>query len=292
MFHYLKSLAVGLAVLAGLDLPGSADAGHRRAPFSELIVFGDSLSDTGNVHLVSGGVAAPPPYYQGRFSNGPVWVEVLAARLGLPTPEASLAGGTNYAFAGAESGDGLSFFDTPNVGMQIEMFLEDRGGFAGDELIVVETGNNDFLWDPTREPDEVMENLRQHIIELAAAGGKMFLVANSVVDDPRAEQLNRLLRKQLPKLARRLGITLEIFDLYHVVEFIVEHAPRFGITNVTDPACPGCGIGIPEPGAEDTMVPNPDEYFLWDLIHPTRVVHAIIGEAAAHVARHGLRGRR
>ena len=54
-------------------------------PFDHIVVFGDSLSDTGNA---------------GRFSNGPVWVEQLAARLEvalMPTQ----AGGLNFAVGGA-----------------------------------------------------------------------------------------------------------------------------------------------------------------------------------------------
>src|SRR6516164_3574154 len=71
--------------------------------YSNLIVFGDSISDTGNGFLFTGGVATAPPYFDGHFSNGPMWVEVLADRLGLPAPAPSLGGGTNYAFGGAET---------------------------------------------------------------------------------------------------------------------------------------------------------------------------------------------
>jgi phospholipase/lecithinase/hemolysin len=43
--------------------------------FSEIVVFGDSESDAGNVFELSGDTyPASPPYWQGRFSNGPVWV--------------------------------------------------------------------------------------------------------------------------------------------------------------------------------------------------------------------------
>jgi phospholipase/lecithinase/hemolysin len=280
MFHNLKWLAVAAAVWAGLSFASPANADP---PYSEIIVFGDSLSDTGNLHLASGGVVTPPPYYQGRFSNGPVWVEVLAAELGLPTPEASLAGGTNYAFGGAETGDGLSFFDTPNVGMQIDMFLADRGGFTGDELIVIEAGSNDLAWAPPWGPGHVVENIRKHIADLAAAGGRTFLVANSPGSWKAAVKFNSLLAKELDKLEDHLGITILRLDLAGLYATIKQAPEDFGLTNVTDPACPGCGIGIPDPGAEETMVPNPDEYFLWDLIHPTRVVHAIIGEAAAEL---------
>ena len=38
--------------------------------FSELVVFGDSLSDTGNLYAASGGFPPSPPYFDGNFSNG------------------------------------------------------------------------------------------------------------------------------------------------------------------------------------------------------------------------------
>jgi phospholipase/lecithinase/hemolysin len=54
------------------------------AGFSAEYVFGDSLSDVGNVYLGSSGSEPASPYVGGQFSNGPVWVQDLAARLGLP----------------------------------------------------------------------------------------------------------------------------------------------------------------------------------------------------------------
>jgi hypothetical protein len=61
-------------------------------------------------------------------------VEVLAQELGVTTPAPSLLGGTNYAWGSAETGSGLSAFGVPNVGLQVDQFLADRGGFGGDEL--------------------------------------------------------------------------------------------------------------------------------------------------------------
>ncbi len=74
-------------------------------PFSTIYAFGDSLSDAGNVYIATQGAEpVSPPYSDGRFSNGPVWVQDLAGQLGLPPPGPSLAGGTDFAFGGAQSG--------------------------------------------------------------------------------------------------------------------------------------------------------------------------------------------
>ena len=55
--------------------------------FSNVVVFGDSLSDSGNV---------------GRFTTNPdpVWSEIVAETFGASGMN-SFAGGSNYAFAGA-----------------------------------------------------------------------------------------------------------------------------------------------------------------------------------------------
>src|SRR5687768_11182352 len=72
------------------------------ASFSQVIIFGDSLSDAGNVHEATNGLIPGPPYYNGRFSNGPTYAEVLTANLGLSAAP-SFHGGTNYAVGGART---------------------------------------------------------------------------------------------------------------------------------------------------------------------------------------------
>ncbi|MDJ0739335.1 MAG: SGNH/GDSL hydrolase family protein [Gammaproteobacteria bacterium] len=74
----------------------------------DVFIFGDSLSDTGNMSALSGGLI-PPPSYAGVFSNGPVWVDQVAAELGLPGVNNAYVSGpgpaiTNYAVGGAYTG--------------------------------------------------------------------------------------------------------------------------------------------------------------------------------------------
>jgi len=57
-----------MPALAALAVTTLASTPSPTRAFDELVIFGDSLSDTGNA---------------GRFSNGPVWVEGVAAGLHL-----------------------------------------------------------------------------------------------------------------------------------------------------------------------------------------------------------------
>ncbi len=100
-----------------------------------LIVFGDSLCDGGNAYALRGDAAFPcPPHWRGRRCDGPVWVEQLAERLGMPPLRHSLAGGTNHAYGGCRSGAGLSPKGMPNLLEQVAGFLEGGGvGEAGLE---------------------------------------------------------------------------------------------------------------------------------------------------------------
>jgi phospholipase/lecithinase/hemolysin len=92
-------------------------------PFSDLIVFGDSLSDNGNA---------------GRFSNGPVWAERIAERMGLDLQPAR-SGGTNYAIGGARTHGGLT-----DVLSQTAAYLA-RRSVDPDALYIVFAGANDLL---------------------------------------------------------------------------------------------------------------------------------------------------
>src|SRR5262249_27953435 len=121
----MKPLVISLAL--ALSSLATADS----LPFNQMIIFGDSLSDNGNLYLALGGAPpapAPPFYTAGRFTNGPditpgtayngVWHEQLSAMTGLPVAIPFLTGGTNYAVGGAETGGTI-----PGMGFQVSTFL-------------------------------------------------------------------------------------------------------------------------------------------------------------------------
>ena len=177
--------------------------------FYQLVVFGDSLSDTGNVFAFNGGVFPPssPPgvlYDQGRLSNGPVWVEYLAGAIGAAAPTPSLLGGTNFAWGGAQTKVSFEPYDstldpdpfpistTVAIRDQVGSFL---GGVAqagvvpdADEtLYVIWGGANDFSLGGERSANLSVKNIESDVMSLVdAVGARHILVANmpSLTDTP------------------------------------------------------------------------------------------------------------
>jgi outer membrane lipase/esterase len=260
----------------------------RAGQFREMVVFGDSTLETGNVFAHSGNTFPDPnSYYQGRWSNGPVWVERLASNLGVPVPTASLLGGTNYGWGGAGTGLG-SYNGVPNAASQIIDYLGSHEKLDAGQLFVVEGGYNDF---GHTDPSISVTNLAYEIAMLAEDGGKYFLVPNLIAGidapwypygDPETVletklfgiQFNKLVPAELTELETTLGIKIFRFDLESLTREIVHDPAAFSFTNLTDPAKSG------DIGGPGTAVSNPDQYMFWDWAHPTTAWHQIMGDRA------------
>ncbi len=235
-----------------------------------------------NTYLAAG-IPPSPPYYQGHYSNGPIWLEYLANSLGVAAPTASLAGGTDYAWGGAETGSGLSYEGTPNIGSQISTYLASNTPLS-TQLITIWGGANDFLNGGVTNPAVPVANLISEITTLAAAGGKQFLVPNlpllgdlpatNTLPQANRDALNFLtltfdsmLYSQLNQLQGKLGITMHQVDIDSVFQNIIANPGAYGLTNVTDSAI-----------ADGNL--SGQGYLFWDTVHPTTVIQALIGATA------------
>jgi phospholipase/lecithinase/hemolysin len=267
-----------LATLAMAGLGDSARAGA----ITEIVAFGDSLSDVGNTFL-AGGIPPSPPFYPGGYSNGPNWLAHFAARLGVATPTASLAGGTDYAWGGAETGEGLSSQGTVNLNSQVSAFLTSNT-LNADQLVTVWAGANDFLNGGQTDPTVVVANIAKAITTLAAAGGENFLAPNlpllgelpatNVLPQPMRDALNGLtmafnglLQAEVATLSQTLGVSIKLLDISSVFQDMITHPADYNLTNVTGSAL-------------YSGAPDDPGYLFWDDVHPTTTVHALIGELA------------
>jgi len=276
--------------------------------FSRVYVYGDSLSDTGNLASVIGDFPSPP-FFMNRVSNGPVAVEILAARLGL-TADASLhligpSVGSNYAVAGARAISSQPI----DLNTQVMLFLANHGSIApSDALYVMFIGGNDLraARDVTSFVDakvivkEAAKEVRKTIETLAQTGASTFLLVNfpnigaipetqliaNATSNPelikRASKVSKLYRKELHKIAEQLEEENEIniveFDLFDFFKKLLRKADSLGFTNTTDP-CFFSGAVIPGFNPECNFGANFDQFIFFDEIHPTARVHALVGEA-------------
>ncbi len=145
----LRASAIALTALL-LASCGSDEADTPRL-FSTTVVFGSSLSDTGNACPTAASPGCPPvpPYAAGRISNGTLYVETVAGRYGAAvTP--STRGGNNFAYAGARTGaiPGLTTQSTtPSMLAQVQSFIDRPTSTAQlnpQTLFVVEAGGGYF----------------------------------------------------------------------------------------------------------------------------------------------------
>ncbi len=240
---------------------------------ADLVVFGDSLSDTGNLYLylTSQGAADPvfspvlldpyvpppprfptPPYSGGRASNGPLWIERFAQGRGEPTPLPHGLGGTSFAYIGATSGpQTVSPYGVPDLGMQVQFYLASLGGAGvpADHMMVLLGGANDFVFGQTNSSVPA-DNMQALITTLHGAGAEEFLVVNlpRLGDTPYGaaldaqgfndltEQYNDLLHERVVSLRDDLGVTIYEFDLETAFADLLVDPAAYGLTNASDPA--------------------------------------------------------
>lgn len=289
-----RALVLVLSLAAAFPGVSMADS------FTSLTIFGDSLSDTGNLHVATGGSQPGSPYWDGRFSNGPVWVEHLALDLGLEAHVApSLVGGNNYSFGGARTGSGTP----PGLVTQTGMWAPGNPVADATGLYVLIGGSNDMrdarslfgsdsVADQTGRQaaaDAAIRNLSDSVTLLAVHGVRNLLVTN-VIDlgmTPEAtfiganaastDATNRF-NAQLGgvvALGASLGINMFMLDLDGLMKDIVNDALSnggavYGIQNVVTP----CGTFTGSVGISCATSLFSDGW------HPSAAAHSLIGARA------------
>jgi len=306
------------AVCVLLLVPSRAN-GEPQKPYSTLVTFGTSLSDSGNAFALTNTVATPPdysldallipsaPYARGghHLTNGATWVEDLAKSLKLtanahPAFRSSSPGAMNFAVGGARAvDDGVNM----NLNLQVSAFLQQVGGVApSDGLYVIEMGSNDVRdalaaiaagGDGGAVLMAALASIAHQVQILYAAGARNFLIWNvaNVGQTPAA----RILDVQFPgsaQLATQLtlmfnaGLATTFVQLsaalpgIHIVPF-----DAFGLFNdvATHPTAYGLTNVVSAcltPNVPPFSCADPDEFLFWDGVHPTEAVHAIIAEEA------------
>ena len=260
----MKKLSVILSLFIFMLIPLAVLAG----PYSNIVAFGDSLSDNGG----------DDGYGFDTFSNGPVWVEYLADSNHL---DCDLY---DYAFGGATTGTAF-----PDLNWQVDQYIANLSGslIADGTLFTLWAGGNDFLGlqegdDPIQAVIDAVFNMGFAVSKLVDAGAEDILVMtlpnlgatplNNT--DPVAsagaqfisEQYNAALVGAMAGFDALPDVNLTTLDVFAILEDILDDPTKFGFDNVTDMLI----------AAGETE----DVYLFWDAIHPTTQAHELIADYA------------
>lgn len=286
----LARTACALVAAAGLALAAQSASA---APYSSLVVFGDSLSDNGNFFQATGGaLPQAADYSNGRFSNGPVAVEYLAQGLGV--------GLKDYAYGGAESGifNGAAvLFGLPEaiqktgVLSQIGFFQADLAGAAADAnaLYFLWAGPNDFEFHgfSAATAQTVIQNLSASVISLYGMGARNFLMpglpdmgaipqgiasGNAALLQQFSFGFNQGLYGAIEQLRAMPGAHITYFDTFATQHALMANAGNYGISNTSEACFKGF---VNEPGS---TCADPSAYMYWDRTHPSAITHQVLGQ--------------
>jgi len=297
--RFLLSIVIIVSGLL-LFIPGL----HART-FSDIVAFGDSLSDHGGL---SGylGVYNPVTNPGGApevWSNGDVWVEYMADEWDASLDNNAIGGAMTKGHSNPQI---QALSDTnplvPQLGFvdQVETYLATSPDYDDDDtLFTVWIGGNDVLQfianTPTGNANLMittsMANIADGLEALEEDGARNFLVMNLpdigkaplFVNDPTtsafATQLAAQFNSALKTTAKNFqdsqsNVTVYYFDVFSYMNRIIS-SDTFANTSGTyltldQNSNPTGGVNGP---AED--------YIFWDTIHPMTRTHELLGNEAA-----------
>jgi phospholipase/lecithinase/hemolysin len=291
----MRKRVFAVAILT-LVLPLFAALGDPISQVNQIVAFGDSLTDTGNVSIATGGILPGSGYAAGEYTNPPapggpsgLWIDQFATKAGLPDPQPTLAGGTNYAVAGADTGLSSSCvlsYALCNVSDEVNRYLVGRSNVPSTSLYSFWAGANDIFdalkdgSNPITAAATAADNLEANIATLAGEGGKYFLWFNLPLlgDTPRGQSLG-------PVAAGALNLASTTFDTDMAGD--IKNLDQTGIVVVRVDIETLFNDIVNVPGHDGfNLSPEPKGaalngyLFSWDGLHPTSDADALIADLA------------
>ncbi|NLS27308.1 hypothetical protein S2M10_23030 [Sphingomonas sp. S2M10] len=295
----MKAFTRFLAAMALCVAPAAAQAGPS---YSGLYVFGDSLVDSGNAYLATGGMFASPDdgYFAGRFSNGFNFADYLSLAI-TGTPATPLyAGGRNIAFGGATA-EFVPGERSPSFLAQVGLYAQAVGTpIDSNALVLLTFGGNDvrdtILTGGPVSFVSAISDFGDAVTALYSLGARNFAIVGAPdigllpvsvaavggvpgrLDEltARSQQISQALRQAAAGIDAQPGVTASFFDLFAMEHDLLASPAAYGLSptlNTTTP-CQVIGGGSPQ-------LANCSNALYFDEIHPTTQVHQAIAAAMA-----------
>lgn len=305
----ISSDLTGALPTMGFITPEQATPVPPPSGYSAVYAFGDSLSDAGNVSLATAGSVPQHPYDGGRFTNGQVWVQDLSQALGLPPVKPSLAGGTDYAYGGAETGPTPVHQANPtDLPGQLGQFVAADPTPSPNALYTLWAGSNDVLdiaKDPTLTPAQQTADVNAAVANetgflqgLVAHGAKNIVVMNvpDLGKTPHEEargadlvarasalssEYDAALSTSVAQLVASTGVKMSVVDTYALLDGAIANPAAYGFTNVTQPLWNGT-LTDPNSGTLAATGAAANGYLFFDDLHPSAQTHQLLAQGVAN----------
>jgi len=261
-------------------------ASSETGAVEDLVVFGDSLSDSGRLYRRSMGLYIPPDiYWQGRLSNGPNWVDYVCGAMSCRHH--------NYAVAGASS----RLEDVPlrwvlrPLDAQVDEFLSEMPAPVSTKtLAIIWIGANNYIGKTEMQPDVVREDIKASATKLLQGPVQRLLIGNmpqlaglltaptSTHEVPRESYRkvtaahNRNIQAVIDELQGEFPTkSIALFDAYEINQATMDRPQDFAFTSLTEACYQGDYRGQfhGKPGFCT-------DYFglkFWDYTHPNSRMH-------------------
>ena len=321
---FVRTMLVVAAALSTLAAATIDAKPVTTVPIKRVVVLGDSLSDQGNLLFATEILNPPgiPPapdelrYFEGRFANGPNYVDLLAAKLGVSVFPSEL-GGTNYAFGGSRTnynrGELREGVPPPlpngvypigafpwSLDRQRAEFLANAGPRNSDPtaLYVVFHGSNDLAdafigavalgQDPLPRLRTAVQGVVNAVLAFRSAGARTILVPlmpnlgvvpSIAALGPAAAGFASFLSIEFNNALAAALAQIEGPDimLFDTFTVLTQVVSQPAAYGFTNATQP-CYTGFVAPNPAATVCANPNEYVFWDIEHPTTRLHAVLAD--------------
>ena len=277
--------------------------------FSGIYAFGDSLTDAGNASIGTlGNVPVGGVYSGGRFTNGNVWVQDLAQNLDLPALIPSLAGGTDFAYGGAETGGTAVHAVNPtDLPSQLGQFVAAVPNPSPTALYTVWAGSNDVLdiANSTETPAQQQASVQQAVKNevntidgLIAHGAKSLVVlgvpdlgkspyemarpGSDATSSALAQTYNAELGAALQQIVASGTASINYVDTFGLMDTAIANPAAYGFTNVTQPVWNG-NLTDAHSGTLAATGAAQNGYMFFDSLHPTAATHSLLAAATTQM---------
>lgn len=286
-------LSLSLWAIACLSAPLAIQASAS----DQIVVLGDSLSDSGNfteiTTVISGAsliVSPNAPRTDG--TTWPVWLaENLNAKRLLPSSQ----NGTNFAFVGAlTSGTPTNFppgIVIPSLTVQAAQAVQAKPRIPCDSPIFVWGGGNNLLEVNPVPPNQgthsandivsILQGLHKNGFDTLVTFNLPNLgripVTSKLIDPPAIILQGEIFNSVLSKGLAQQSFPILGIDMYALFEDVISHPSAYGFTNVTQ-ATPSTIINPLTKEVLSLGSPTDGYLFMYDGEHPTQKTHRTIAD--------------